>query len=277
MDERERNGATSIDDFSRAMKEPVYNRILKQWVGRGELEYEVYLKTEVLLNLQYPPDERVCPEELMFQITHQAQELWLKLLNEEGVRLVGEIEQDDLWAAGARVERMARIQRCLLAEMDVLNTLSPREFQIIRRSLGTGSGQESHGYNRLTQVLSRGVEGAIKRLCERRGISLEDVYAEPSKAPDAQRVCEQLMDVDQSFQEWLVRHFLLVRRTIGVARSVHALDGFPTNALAARMVQPLFPSLWDVRVELTKTWEPDGGYPVGADRKKPPPAKSPAP
>ena len=262
--------ASPADDFRRAMREPVFNRILKQWVGRGELQYEIYLKTETLLNLQYPPDELVCPEELMFQIVHQAQELWLKLLNDEGVHLVADLERDDLWGASGRVERMARIQRCLGAEMDVLTTLGPREFQVIRRSLGTGSGQESPGYNRLTQVLSRGIEDAIKRLCERRAISLEDVYGEPSKAPDAQRICEQLVDLDQAFQEWLVRHFLLVRRTIGVARTVHALDGFPTNALAARMVQPLFPSLWDVRVELTKAWQPEGGYPVGADRKKPP-------
>ena len=47
----ERSGGLPADDFRRAMQEPVFNRILKQWVGRGELEYEVYLKTETLLNL----------------------------------------------------------------------------------------------------------------------------------------------------------------------------------------------------------------------------------
>jgi tryptophan 2,3-dioxygenase len=266
------SGASPAEDLRRAMQEPVYNRILKQWVGRGELEYEVYLKTDVLLNIQYPPEERVCPEELMFQIVHQAQELWMKLLNEEGIFFVADLERDDLASAGTRAERMTRIQRCLGAEMDVLSTLGPREFQVIRRSLGTGSGQESPGYNRLTQILGRGIEDAVNRLCERRKVTLDDVYAEPSKAPDIQRVCEQLVDFDQAFQEWLVRHFLLVRRTIGVARTVQALDGFPTNALAARMVQPLIPSLWEVRVELTKAWRGEGGYPVGADRKKPPPA-----
>jgi tryptophan 2,3-dioxygenase len=279
MDERNgtppANGGSPAEDLRRAMAEPVFNRILKGWVGRGEMQYEVYLKTDTLLNLQYPPGERVCPEELMFQIVHQAQELWLKLINEEGVLLVDDLDRDQLASAGTRAERMTRIQRCLGAEMDVLSTLGPREFQIIRRSLGTGSGQESPGYNRLTSLLGRAIEDAVGRLCERRRISLDDVYAEPSAAPDVQRVCEQLVDFDQAFQEWLVRHFLLVRRTIGVARTVHALDGFPTNALAARMVQPLIPSLWEVRVELTKNWQPDGGYPVGADRKAPPPAVAP--
>jgi tryptophan 2,3-dioxygenase len=277
MDERngKRDGISPADDLRRAMQEPVYNRILKQWVGRGELEYEVYLKTDVLLGIQYPPEERVCSEELMFQIVHQAQELWLKLLNEEGVFLVADLDHDDLASAGTRAERMTRIQRCLGAEMDVLSTLGPREFQIIRRSLGTGSGQESPGYNRLTQILGRGLEDGIKRLCERRKVTLEEVYAEPSKAPDIERVCEQLVDLDQAFQEWLMRHFLLVRRTIGVARTVHALDGIPTNALVARMVQPLIPALWELRVELTKNWQSEGGYPVGADRKKPPRPRAP--
>jgi tryptophan 2,3-dioxygenase len=236
----------------RAMHEPVYNRILKQWVGRGDLEYEIYLKTPTLLGLQYEPDERVHHDELLFQITHQAQELWMKLLCEEGLRFV---ERRD--------------------EIEVICSLGPREFQVIRRSLGTGSGQESPGYNRLTSVLSRGIEEAVSRCIERRKITLLQVYGEPSAAPDVQRICEQLVDMDQAFQEWLVKHFLLVRRTIGVDRKVQALDGFPTNALAARMVQPLFPNLWDVRVDLTKEWKPEGGYPVGAPRKGPPPGGTP--
>jgi tryptophan 2,3-dioxygenase len=257
------------------MEEPVYNRILKKDVGRGDLEYEVYVGTKTLLGLQYPASKRVIPEELMFQIVHQAQELWLKLLCEEGVELVGDLDDDQLPTASARLERMVRIQRALTLEMGILCTLGPREFQVIRRSLGTGSGQESPGYNKLTNVLARELEDALNRLLERRRVTLADVYGEPSAAVDVQRVCEQLVDLDQAYQNWLVEHFLLVRRTIGIDRKVHALDGIPTNALIARMIQPLIPSLWDVRVDLTKAWRPEGGYPVGADRSKPPPDGTP--
>jgi tryptophan 2,3-dioxygenase len=252
------------------MARPIYNRILKQWVGRGELEYEVYLKTETLLHLQYPPDQLVIHEELMFQITHQAQELWLKLLCEEGLVLVDEFGRGDVWKASGRIERMVRIMQTLAYEMRALSTLTPQEFQVIRRSLGTGSGQESPGFNRLTHVLADGIEEALSALIARRGVTLAAVYGEPSAAPDLLRICEQLIDLDQVFQEWLLDHFLLVRRTIGVDRSVNALDGFPTHALLNRALLPLFRSLWDVRIELTKHWAPGGGYPVGADRTKPP-------
>ena len=43
----------SGDPLRERMARPIYNRILKNHVGTGKLEYEVYLKTETLLNLQY--------------------------------------------------------------------------------------------------------------------------------------------------------------------------------------------------------------------------------
>jgi tryptophan 2,3-dioxygenase len=262
----------SDDPLRERMARPIYNRILKNYVGKGDLEYEIYLKTETLLNLQYPPEQLVIPEELMFQITHQAQELWLKLLGEEGMAFCDDLGRDDLWKATGRAERMIRIMQTLAYEMRVLMTLTPQEFQVIRRSLGTGSGQESPGFNRLIHVLADAIEAALTAVCVRRNVTLATVYAQPSPAPDLLRLCEQLIDLDQAFQEWLLDHLLLVRRTIGIDRQVQALDGFPTNALLNRALQPLFRSLWDVRVEMTKSWVPEGGYPVGADRTKPPPA-----
>lgn len=269
--------------FVKALREklqaPIYNRIIKKWVGKGELEYEIYLHTNTLLGCQYPPEQRVIPEELMFQIVHQAQELWLKLLVHEGAELVAELDSDELWRAAGRIDRMIRIQQSLRDEIRILATLTPEQFQVIRRSLGTGSGQESPGYNQLTHVLAQEIEAAVGRLLERKGIDLQSLYRDTPSCPATHRICEELVDLDEAFQGWLTAHFFLVRRTIGINRQVSALDGFPTNALAGRMIQPLFPTLWDVRIEMTKTWRPEGGYPVGADRSKPPEGASadPAP
>ena len=60
---------------------------------------------------------------------------------------------------------------------------------------------------------------------------------------------------------------MLGRRTIGVASEVKALDVFPTKALAARMTKPFFPALWDLRVEMTKVWDREGGHAPGARRR----------
>jgi tryptophan 2,3-dioxygenase len=47
--------------------------------GPGASDYERYLRTDDLLALQKPPEERVHHDELLFQTVHQASELWLKL------------------------------------------------------------------------------------------------------------------------------------------------------------------------------------------------------
>jgi len=58
---------------------PFWNPVIRRWVGRGELDYEIYVRTSELLSLQTATEELSRQEELSFQIVHQTQELWLKL------------------------------------------------------------------------------------------------------------------------------------------------------------------------------------------------------
>ncbi|WP_225408323.1 tryptophan 2,3-dioxygenase family protein [Stigmatella hybrida] len=244
----------------------MFNALLKKWVGKGELDYEVYLKTPTLLNLQTPSEQLVHHDELLFQLTHQAQELWLKLVSMEAVEVVAEMDGDLLWPATGRLERMLRAMRCLVAEMNILETMTPDTYQIIRRSLGNGSGQESPGYNAL-RLAADGLEAALERVLTRRQLRLLDVYKVGAYgSEDLKRVCEQLVDLDELFQNWLYTHYQMVRRIIGVDRSIKALDGLPTQVLAGRMTLPLFRKLWEVRVEMTNAWKRDGGYQPGVNR-----------
>ena len=147
-------------------------------------------------------------------------------------------------------------------------TLSPARFQIIRRSLGNASGLESPGYNQLLAA-AEAAEAALGRLLARRDATLLDVYQDPEAHPDLHRIAERFVDWDGTFQSWLVEHFMLVRRTIGIDKSVRALDGFPTVALGARMTKPLFSDLWAVRVEMTRGWTRDGGFVPGRGARAP--------
>ncbi len=258
----------SQDDLHRRLDGPLYNTVLKRWVGKGELDYEVYLRTPTLLALQLPHDELSVPEELMFQVTHQAQELWAKLAAHEGAELVGDLDAGRTAPAAHRAERMTRIQRVMTDEMHVLHTLGPQTYQTIRRHLGNGSGQESPGYNAIL-LAAEEVRGALERLFARRGVTLEACFRGDEASGDLYLVCERILDYDAAFQEWLFAHYLLVRRTIGIDRKVRALDGFPTAALLARVAQPLFPALWDLRVTMTATWTREGGSKPGAGRTPP--------
>jgi tryptophan 2,3-dioxygenase len=175
----------------------------------------------------------VVPDEFFFQVAHQAQELWLTLLAEEAVAAVAELDRDALWPASARLERMVRVARLLAAEVSVLETLAPDTYQHIRSQLGKGSGQESPGYNK-ARVAAEGLEESLKRLLARRGVATEAVYTGQEAMADLKRLCEQLLDLDESFQGWLYAHYQLVRRTIGVDARVKALDGLPTQVLSGR-------------------------------------------
>ncbi|AKU91623.1 tryptophan 2,3-dioxygenase family protein [Vulgatibacter incomptus] len=248
---------TAREDLRQQLEAPIYNSIIEKWVGKGELDYERYLRTPELLSLQTPTDERVVFDELLFQVIHQAQELWLKLAAHESIELVGDLDADRLWEGSARLERIARTLTCVRNELAILETLTPATYQVIRRTLGNGSGQESPGYNAM-RIAGKGVEEALERLLARRGLRLEEVYSS-GEHPDLERICEQLVDVDEAFQGWLYGHFQLVRRTIGVDRSVKALDGIPTQVLSARMSLPLFRALWDVKVALTASWKREDG------------------
>jgi tryptophan 2,3-dioxygenase len=257
----------------------MFNPLLKRWVGKGDLDYEVYLKTGTLLHLQTPSEELVHHDELLFQVTHQAQELWLKLITQEAVEVVAEMDGDLLWPATGRLERMLRAMRCLVAEMHILETMTPDTYQIIRRSLGNGSGQESPGYNAM-RLSADALEAALERALRRRDLRLLDVYKVGAYgSEDVKRICEQFVDLDEQFQTWLYTHYQMVRRIIGVDRSIKALDGLPTQVLAGRMTLPLFRKLWDVRAEMTSAWRRDGGFTPGTRRPSGtfPSVPSPAP
>ena len=252
----------------RVLEDPIYNKTLRKEVGRGELDYEVYLRTRELLALQTPADELVVPEELLFQVMHQTQELWLKCAAFESANLVEQLDGDAILPALDALDRVAMIARVLGEQIRVLFTLSPSRFQVIRRSLGNGSGLESPGYNQLVTAADAAF-AAFMRIVARRGTTLLDVYSHPDDHGDLHRVAERFVDWDGNFQTWLIEHFMLVRRTIGVDRTVRALDGFPTVALGSRMTKPLFPELWSVRVEMTRGWAREGGFEPGVARTPP--------
>lgn len=252
------------DRLQEAIDRPLRVSEISADVGRGDLDYEVYLRTPELLSLQHSVEDRVHHDELSFQISHQVQELWLRLLAQECVAVVRSIDRDQWSKALLSIERCDRILRALREAMDVLATVTPAAFQVIRRSLGDGSGLQSPGFAALRRSVAV-IEEARRAAFERESVTLSDVYEEESPG-HLLVLCEALADFDVLFQEWLTTHFHLVRRTIGVHREVAALDGYPTKALEVRMKRPLFPEIWDIRVVLTKSWQRAGGIAPGCPR-----------
>src|SRR5438105_11724860 len=114
--------------------------------GDAPSDYERYLRTEELLALQKSPEERSHPDELLFQTVHQSSELWLKLATSEIARATAHVRAGELAAAVRLLRRSSLCMQYVTAQLDMLEQMSPWEYQTIRRVLGHGSGFDSPGF-----------------------------------------------------------------------------------------------------------------------------------
>src|SRR5689334_12091240 len=103
-------------------------------------DYEKYIRTEELLALQKPADALTHHDELQFQIVHQAAELWMKLVEHEVLFAAARLDADDVPRAMRALDRVHRIQGVLIQQLDLLDTMAPRDYMTIRNALGRGSG-----------------------------------------------------------------------------------------------------------------------------------------
>lgn len=215
-------------------------------------DYEKYIRTDELLALQKPAAELSCHDELQFQIVHQAAELWMKLIAHELQQVSEHLANDRCAPAQAGLERVTRIQRLLLAQMDMLDTMSPKDYMTIRTVLGNGSGQESPGFKAMLRLPGETVWPAFDTFRAGRGVTLRQVYEQHELHFEVYRLCEALTDYDQLLQLWRQRHLLLVYRIIGAGTP--SLKGKPSELLARGMTQRFFPLLWEVRDEVFAEW-----------------------
>jgi tryptophan 2,3-dioxygenase len=215
-------------------------------------DYERYIRTDELLGLQKSAADLSCHDEMQFQIVHQASELWMKLIEFELGRLVELLDADEVASAVTTLRRVGKVQRLLLAQTDLLDTMSPKAYMTVRAGLGQGSGQESPGFRTMLRLPGETVWPAFERFLARRGVALRAIYEEPETHHALFQVCEGLLDHDQLLQSWRYRHLMLVYRIIGTGTP--SLKGKPSDLLARGMKTRFFPALWEVRDELFAEW-----------------------
>src|ERR1700752_3881986 len=93
--------------------------------GSAASDYERYLRTDELLSLQKPPEERVHRDELLFQTVHQSSELWLKLAVAEVEAATCRIDSDDLAEAARLLRRVVLCLRQGTGAPDMLHSFPP--------------------------------------------------------------------------------------------------------------------------------------------------------
>ena len=114
--------------------------------GTARSDYERYLRTDDLLSLQKTADQWAHRDELLFQTVHQSSELWLKLAWHEVETATAHVERGELAAALRLLRRASLCVQYVTTQLDMLEQMSPWEYQEIRRVLGHGSGFDSPGF-----------------------------------------------------------------------------------------------------------------------------------
>jgi tryptophan 2,3-dioxygenase len=127
------------------------------------LTYSTYLKLDELLALQQPLSDGPEHDETLFIVIHQVYELWFKQLLHELDHLTVLLDRGDTTRAFATLKRVLTILKVVVAQIDVLETMTPLEFLSFRARLEQGSGFQSRQFRELEFLLGNKNPAALER------------------------------------------------------------------------------------------------------------------
>ncbi len=133
-----------------------------------QLTYGSYLKVPELLQLQQLESAPPMHDELLFITIHQAYELWFKQVLFELETVVDRLQRDDIYEAARLMGRVTTIEKLLVQQIHILETMTPRDFASFRSILNPASGFQSVQF-REVEFLTGMKEGRVMR-----GINLSD-------------------------------------------------------------------------------------------------------
>jgi tryptophan 2,3-dioxygenase len=242
------------------------------------LNYASYLKINELLELQEPLSDGPEHDELLFIVIHQTYELWFKELIHEFDAAQRSLESGDTHRSLAILGRIRTILKICVAQIDILETMTPLQFNSFRNRLGESSGFQSAQFREIEVILGRRDKSAAAHLVAEDKLRVERRMNQPAlwesflsyvchrgfladsdskamvqaallelhrKDPEAALVCERLMDIDEGLQEWRYRHVKMVERTIGMKTGTGGSTG--AEYLRQTLFKATFPDLWEIR------------------------------
>ncbi len=251
----------------------------------GRLTYGSYLRLDQLLSAQVLESDPPAHDELLFITIHQVYELWFAQLLHDLTEARTAMFDGRLWWARHLLGRVDAIERVLIQQLEVLETMTPQDFLVFRERLAPASGFQSVQFREL-EFLSghtdpgflqrfRGITDEEKARLERRlaeptlwdafvhvlaerGLdvagdeavrgSLVAVARDRDRYGDAWELSESLLDHDERAAAWRARHVQMVERQIGTKSGTGGSAGAPY--LRSRLPLRYYPLLWEIRGQL---------------------------
>src|SRR5215218_6231485 len=115
----------------------------KNYGDNPPLSYNKYLRVQDLINLQDCLSTPAHHDELLFITVHQAYELWFKQILHELDAAIQFMEDDRVPAASRAVQRVVEIEKLLVNQIHILESMTPISFLAFRDQLNPASGFQS--------------------------------------------------------------------------------------------------------------------------------------
>ena len=255
----------------------------------ARLTYGSYLQLERLLSAQRLESEPPAHDELLFITIHQVYELWFQqLLHEAGAARDAMLEGGRAgegartWWAQHLLQRMHVIERVLVQQVDVLETMTPQDFLQFRQTLAPASGFQSVQFRELEFLSGAKDPSFVKRfkgltedekarlhrrleeptlwdafvgVLAARGLpvgdggeitaSLRRAAHDRSSYADVWALAEALLQHDELAAARRARHVVMVERMIGTKTGTGGSSG--AEYLRSRLELRYFPLLWELR------------------------------
>jgi tryptophan 2,3-dioxygenase len=251
----------------------------------GQLTYGGYLRLPELLAQQVPQADPAAHDELLFITVHQVYELWFQQLLHELEAARDAMAAGQPPRAGHLLRRVHAIERLLVTQVDILETMTPQDFLEFRSVLAPASGFQSVQYREvefLSGAKDAGFLARFRSISDTQRKSLQRRLAEPSlwdaylallaarglpAGDDGQvlvtlrevamdraahgdlwRLAEDLLTHDELAALWRARHVQMVERQIGTKSGTGGSTGAPY--LRQRVPLRYYPLLWELRDHL---------------------------
>jgi tryptophan 2,3-dioxygenase len=245
------------------------------------LSYNKYLRVQDLINLQDCLSDPAHHDELLFITVHQAYELWFKQVLHELDAAIQFLGEDRLPPATRAINRIVEIEKLLVNQIHILESMTPISFLAFRDQLNPASGFQSMQFREIEfssglkdeRILRefKSDEFAFERLqyrmdrpsladgfyqaLERRGFDVSkraqailEILTHFETRYEEFQLAEALIEHDEYFSLWRSHHIKMVERMVGAKRGTGGSEGI--GYLKTTLDKKFFPELWEARTYL---------------------------
>jgi tryptophan 2,3-dioxygenase len=257
---------------------------MEEYGKNPKLSYNKYLKVEDLIKLQQTLSEPTSHDELLFIVIHQTYELWFKQILHEIDATINWLEEGRVFRANHSLRALVGIEKILVTQIHILETMAPIGFLEFRDKLNPASGFQSMQFRELEFTSGAKDEKILKffefdefahqrlekrfnsptladafwKLLKKNNFDVSDenrrveaiveILTHPEKYAELYLLQDLLIEHDENIALWRYHHVLMVERMLGAKRGTGGSEG--AGYLRTTLAKKFFPEIAEARTHL---------------------------